>query len=88
MSKATLPGDFGFGPDEEMLRDLAAHKAARPDSLPRPEDAMVLDGVSGRYGGRFVDTLRSDRFVGLYRYGTYSLPLRWEQDQSDDQVSH
>ena len=38
----------------------AARGAARPDSLPRPEDAMVLEGVHGIYGGRFVASVRSD----------------------------
>ncbi len=40
--------------------ETAVRGAARPDTLARPEDAMVLEGVNGVYGGRFVATLRSD----------------------------
>jgi len=34
--------------------------AMRPDSHPRPEDALVISDLHGRYGGRYVSTQRMD----------------------------
>ncbi len=54
---AACGGGGTGGADSPGARRAAA---ARPDSLPRPEGAEVLDGASGVYGGRYVATIRSD----------------------------
>ena len=52
-------GGCGQG-GKKSKEGAAAGGAARADTCARPEDPMILAGVSGIYGGRFVATVRSD----------------------------
>lgn len=53
-------GGGASGDDAGNAGRAAVQGGNRTDPNPRPEDAVVRDGVTGIYGGRFVATLRQD----------------------------